>query len=159
VLRMPRERARLVRDIAEMRLRIEKEHPSDDPWNVKYAPGGLVDLLFVCQLLQLAHAARHPELVGGSTADVIAKLARRRLVDAGQARRLTVAARLMIDIQGFLRLTISGTFDEAEAPNALRAALARAGGARDIAELRERLLAAQRSVRAAYREHVERAPA
>ena len=159
VLCLPRERARLVRDVADMRRRIEKEHASGDPWNVKYAPGGLVDLLFVCQLLQLAHAARYPELVGGSTAEVIAKLARRQLIDAEQARRLTEAARLMIDIQGFLRLTISGTFDEAEAPNALRAALARAGGAGDIAELRERLLAAQRSVRAAYREHVGPPPA
>ena len=159
VLRMPRDREPLARDVAAMRRRIEREHASDDPWNVKHARGGLVDLQFVCQLLQLAHAARYPELIGGSTAAVIGKLGARGLIDPRNAERLVEAARLMINIQGLLRLTISGAFDETEAPDALRAALARAGGAPDMAGLRDRLLAAQRSVRDAYREHVEPAEA
>ena len=157
VLRIRRDRTRLVLDVGEMRKRIEKEHATDDPWNVKYARGGLIDLQFVCQLLQLAHAAQFPELIGGSTASAIEKLSAKGLIRARQAQELVAAAHLMINIQGLLRLTIPGAFDEAEAPNALRAALARAGGAEGVTALRDHLVAAQRTVLDAYREHVERA--
>ena len=42
-------------DIAEMRQRILDEHGSDDVWDLKHARGGLVEVEFIAQGLQLLH--------------------------------------------------------------------------------------------------------
>ena len=70
------------------------------------------------------------------------------------AEEMAAAARLMIDIQGMLRLTIAGAYREQEAPDALRNALARAGHCKDHESLRAQLLSAQQSVQAAYNQHL-----
>ena len=44
--------------IRAMRERIFKEHGSADPWNLKHAPGGMVETEFAVQHLKLLHAAQ-----------------------------------------------------------------------------------------------------
>jgi glutamate-ammonia-ligase adenylyltransferase len=39
-------------------------------WDLKQAPGGLVDIEFIAQALQLIHAAKHPEIVSTETETV-----------------------------------------------------------------------------------------
>ncbi len=43
-----------------MRARIEKEKGTKDIWDLKQVRGGLVDLEFIAQYLQLVHAATAP---------------------------------------------------------------------------------------------------
>ena len=45
-------------DVVEMRAAIAKEKGDRDRWDLKYAAGGLVDLEFIAQYLQLVHAQR-----------------------------------------------------------------------------------------------------
>ena len=44
-------------DVVEMRAAIAKEKGDDERWDLKYAAGGLVDIEFIAQYLQLVHAA------------------------------------------------------------------------------------------------------
>jgi len=53
ILRMPRDRAKLVRDAARMREDISRHKPPLGPLDVKLGPGGLVDLEFATHVLQL----------------------------------------------------------------------------------------------------------
>ncbi|HEX5778134.1 MAG TPA: bifunctional [glutamine synthetase] adenylyltransferase/[glutamine synthetase]-adenylyl-L-tyrosine phosphorylase, partial [Xanthobacteraceae bacterium] len=46
----------VARDVAEMRGAVAEEKGEDDRWDLKYAAGGLVDLEFIAQYLQLVHA-------------------------------------------------------------------------------------------------------
>ena len=46
-------------DVVEMRGAIAKEKGDGDRWDLKYAAGGLVDIEFIAQYLQLVHAATH----------------------------------------------------------------------------------------------------
>jgi glutamate-ammonia-ligase adenylyltransferase len=55
VLRRPRDDARLTADIVAMRGEIATHKPPSGALDVKLAPGGLVDLEFTVQLLQLRH--------------------------------------------------------------------------------------------------------
>ena len=60
VLTRPRDRAKIATDVRDMRARIEKEKGARDIWDLKQVRGGLVDLEFIAQHLQLVHAAANP---------------------------------------------------------------------------------------------------
>ncbi len=71
MLTLPRDRAKIAADVRDMRARIEKEKGTKDIWELKQVRGGLVDLEFIAQHLQLVHAARaprHPERQHGRRA-------------------------------------------------------------------------------------------
>lgn len=53
VLRMPRDRARIIADAAKMRAEMEAHKPPHSALDVKLGPGGLVDLEFATHVLQL----------------------------------------------------------------------------------------------------------
>ena len=53
ILRMPRDRAKIVADAAKMRADMERHKPPMGPLDVKLGPGGLVDLEFATHVLQL----------------------------------------------------------------------------------------------------------
>ncbi|MFQ5959246.1 MAG: bifunctional [glutamine synthetase] adenylyltransferase/[glutamine synthetase]-adenylyl-L-tyrosine phosphorylase, partial [Alphaproteobacteria bacterium] len=154
----PRDAAALVADVADMRRRIAAEHHSDNPWRTKHVRGGLVDLEFIAEYLQLRHAAEHPEVLSPTTVEAFARLGAAGLLPADDAGALVEATRLMRRVRGMLRLTIGGDRVEEQAPEGLRAALARSAGARDFDDLRNRLLEAQAEVRALYARIIE-APA
>src|SRR5262249_19339129 len=77
ILCAERDAATIAGDVAEMRRAIAAEKPEDDRWDIKYAAGGLVDLEFIAQYLQLVHAARLPDILATSTAAVFDNAARR----------------------------------------------------------------------------------
>ncbi|SOE17446.1 glutamate-ammonia-ligase adenylyltransferase [Hoeflea halophila] len=57
VLARPRDRAKLLKDLTEMRTLIEQEKPPRDIWDVKLIPGGLIDIEFIAQYLSLTARA------------------------------------------------------------------------------------------------------
>ena len=60
VLTRPRERRIIANDVLEMRQAIAQEKGDADIWDLKYAAGGLIDVEFVAQYLQLVHASEQP---------------------------------------------------------------------------------------------------
>ncbi len=125
VLRRPRAPDALRRDVAEMRGKIEAEHPGRDPWEVKYRRGGLIDIEFIAQTLQLRHAAEIPEVLDPNTAGALRRLAAAGVLDPGWADELIAALHLWQRVQAYLRLTLDGKFDPDAAPAPLRDGLAR----------------------------------
>jgi [glutamine synthetase] adenylyltransferase / [glutamine synthetase]-adenylyl-L-tyrosine phosphorylase len=118
-----------------MRRRIRETHPGASSWDVKYRSGGLVDVEFIAQYLILADAARHPDVISGATAVAYQRLASAGAIEAGAAATLRNAGRLWRTLQGLLRLTVEGAFEQSKAPEGLKAILARAAGANDFAAL------------------------
>ena len=59
-----------------MRRAIALEKGEDDIWDLKYAAGGMVDIDFIAQYLQLVHAAEKPEILNVSTLQVLDNAAR-----------------------------------------------------------------------------------
>ena len=155
VLTAPRDPAKLVVDVADMRKRIAAEHGRPKTFDVKFRRGGLVDVEFIAQCLLLRHAATHPDLITGNTVELLERLAARALLAQGRAAALIHAARLWQSIQGFLRLATGGELEPEQGSAALKLALARAGGAVDFARLQQTINAAATAVAAAYRELVD----
>ncbi len=59
-----------------MRARIDKEHGTDDIWAVKYLRGGLIDIEFIAQYLQLRYAHRKPDVLSPNTGTALRQLTR-----------------------------------------------------------------------------------
>jgi [glutamine synthetase] adenylyltransferase / [glutamine synthetase]-adenylyl-L-tyrosine phosphorylase len=142
----PPDRAKIATDVREMRARIEKEKGTESIWELKQVRGGLVDVEFMAQHLQLVNAAAHPGILDQNTLEAF-----RRLRDAGllaplHAEVLIPATRLLHDLTQILRLCLEGPFDPATAPKGLQALLARAGDATSFTELEARLRASLASV-------------
>ena len=110
VLTLPRDRAKIAADVRDMRARIEKEKGTKDIWDLKQVRGGLVDLEFIAQYLQLVHAADHPEILSPNTATALANLGRAGLLPAAAADALLPAARLFHNLTQVLRLCLDGPF-------------------------------------------------
>jgi len=135
-LRQPRDAGVLARDVREMRALIAQEKPASGLWDMKLAPGGLVDIEFAAQFLQLAHAPAGGPLRAG-TADALEALAAAGL--AGSVGPLLEAWTLQQNLTQMLRLALGEGDDPADQPEAFRRKLARAGGARDFRSLSARL--------------------
>jgi len=141
-LTRPRDAGQLLRDVADMRRRIDAEHHSDFIWEVKYMRGGLVDIDFIAQYLQLRHAHDRPQVLAASTRTALRGLRDNGLLDAPVADDLVAALDLWQAVQGVLRLTIEGVFGperENEITEALEKTLAEIGGAPDLTALKEKM--------------------
>ena len=150
VLCQPRDAAMVAADVVEMRAAIATEKGEDARWDLKYAAGGLVDLEFIAQYLQLVHAACHPAILETSTAGVLEKAARLGLLSVELAEILRPAARLYQDLTQVLRLCLSGPFDPRNAGAELLGLLARAADLPDFVTLDASLAETQARVRASF---------
>lgn len=158
LLREERDQEKLLRDVAEMRERIAKEHSSSSHWQIKHWRGGLVDLEFIAQYLLLKHCRSHSELITGNTADIYDRLAAAKLMDPQLADSLSGTTRLWRAIQWILRLTVDEKFDPETAPAALKARLAMAAGVRSFEALDDIVERRGAEVREAFADLIE-APA
>jgi glutamate-ammonia-ligase adenylyltransferase len=142
ILTGPRDPDGVVGDVADMRQRIDKEHHTDFLWNLKYLRGGLIDIEFIAQYLQLRHAHQHPEILSSNTRTALRRIGEAKLIAAPQCRELIEAIDLWQPLQAILRLTMARDFDRAREkniPEALQAVLAEIGGAADYEHLKDKI--------------------
>lgn len=154
-LAQPRDPARLVVDVADMRLRMEKDRKAANLFDVKLTRGGLVDVEFIVQYLTLAHAATHPEVCRPNVAEALAALREAGLLDPADAALLDEAQGLWLALQGVLRHSIDGVFKEDDAPPGLREKLARAADEPSFAMLKARMDETYARVHALFRQLIE----
>jgi [glutamine synthetase] adenylyltransferase / [glutamine synthetase]-adenylyl-L-tyrosine phosphorylase len=137
-------------DVVEMRKAIATEKGDSDRWNLKYVAGGLIDIEFIAQYLQLVHAARTPEILDTSTARVLDKSWRLGVIEVEDAEVLRAAVRLYHDLTQVLRLCLPGPFDPKAAAPGLIGLLARAADVPDFATLDAYVAETQAKVRASF---------
>ena len=158
VLTRPRDAALIAGDVVEMRTAIATEKGDGNRWDIKYAAGGLVDLEFIAQYLQLVHAHSQPDILDTSTARVLEKAWALRLIAAEDAEVLRAAVQLYQNLTQILRLCLTGPFDPKTAASGLLQLLARAGDVPDFATLEATLIDMQARVRASFVRILGKAP-
>ena len=138
-----------------MRRAIAMEKGEDDLWDLKYAAGGLLDIDFIAQYLQLVHAAEKPEILDVSTLHVLDNAAHLGVLPQSSADILRPAARLYHDLTQILRLCVSDRF-KPERRATTCCVMARAGDAPDFSSLEARVKETQAEVRRVFKAVVER---
>ncbi|MEN8196268.1 MAG: bifunctional [glutamine synthetase] adenylyltransferase/[glutamine synthetase]-adenylyl-L-tyrosine phosphorylase, partial [Pseudomonadota bacterium] len=134
-LARPRDPDRLVVDVADMRLRMASQHRGESLWDVKHHRGGLVDIEFIAQYLQLLHGPAHPRVFAENTADALRRMGETKIIDADNVASLIRALGLWWRLQDTLRLVVPNGLDEANIPDSTAAALARAATRPDFEAL------------------------
>ena len=151
VLAQPRDAAKIARDAADMRARVARDKGDDGPWDLKLAPGGIMDLEFIAQYLTLLGAAKGG--VYGNTSDALLALGREGALRADEAGGLARASQMLLSLTYVLRLAYSGKFQPDRAAEGLKTLLAKAGGAPDFPTLEQQLLELRRFVRSDLLRH------
>ncbi len=158
VLCRPRDRDVLAADVIEMRRAIALEKGDGDRWDLKFAAGGLVDVEFIAQYLQLLHAAERPEILDASTARALDKAWRLGVLTTEDAEVLRSAVRLYHDLTQLLRLCLPGPFDPKTADPRLSALLARAADVPDLTTLDAFVVETEAKVRRCFTRILGKAP-
>src|SRR5882724_114554 len=151
----PRDAVSVAKNVADMRRAIALEKGEEDIWDLKYAAGGMVDIDFIAQYLQLVHAADKPDILDVSTLHVLDKAARLGVLPQSSAEVLRPAARLYHDLTQFLRLCATERFKPETAGEDLLRIMARAGDAPDFSSLEARVKETQTEVRRVFRDLLE----
>ncbi len=150
VLRRPRDRAQVAADVRAMRTKIEAEKGTRDIWDLKHVRGGLVDIEFLTQFLQVVSAHDHPEVLDQNTERALAKLLQAQVITLDDADILVPAATLYHTLTQVLRLCLDKPFAPDDAPRALKDLLARASEMPDFASLEATLKDTLRAVHDAF---------
>ncbi len=137
-------------DVKEMRQRLERERPHKGLWDLKNAPGGLIDIEFMAQFLQLIHAGRTPEICHQNTGEVLKRVSDLGLVKSDVANDLCQANSLYQRLSQIISLCVEGEFDGSKVPEGLARLLEAAGDAADFSELENTLAKTQSRIRQHY---------
>jgi len=150
-LRAPRDAKTTLKDTIEMRKLMEKERPPSSFWDAKLAPGGLVDIEFVAQYLQIAHAADGAPL-RVHTGEALAALGEAGVAAPGKMQTLLAAWTLQQDVTQLLKVALIRDVDLSSEPAGFRALLAKAGGVRDFRGLTAKVRRLRLAARAVFDE-------
>ncbi len=106
----------LAREIGRIRARMEKEIAREKPGvlNVKTGRGGIVDVEFIVQLLQLRHGPADPTLRAPNTLEALEGLRRRRRVPVRDAEDLKAGFTFLRTLEDRLRLLRNRSTSELE---------------------------------------------
>ncbi len=147
----PRDAEKTRADALEMRRRILEQKPPRSEWDVKLARGGLVDVEFIVQTLQLLHAHRAPAILRRNTQAALRALEEAGLLTPADASALSAAHALFHHVSHILRLCVAEGFAGEDAPEGLRRLLANAAAAPDLPAAAARLREAQAAVEEVFR--------
>ena len=154
VLTKRRDKEVIQRDVREMRQRMLDELYKHDPWDIKQRPGGLVEVEFVAQYLQLRHAWEAPGVLQPNVRAALSELNKHGFLKAEHCDRLADAYEFYQTLTQLLRLCASGTFSPEAASHDLKGLMIAAAGEPDFPHLEERLAHTAARVRSVFEDIV-----
>jgi glutamate-ammonia-ligase adenylyltransferase len=145
--------AKIKADTIAMLARVNAEMKPAGPWDVKHCVGGMIELAFVAEALQLIHGPANPALFRANTAAALRGLAKARHISGTDAAVLLAADFLCRTIQGIARITgLKET--QADPPAAMLAPLLRATNTLDLAHLRATMSHTETEVRDCFTRNI-----
>ena len=153
VLGWPLDRAKVMADARDMRRRVDEANPKDlaDPWNIKLARGGSMDVDFIAQTLLLVNEKLVSPATTG-TRPALAILKRAGALPEDQAESLMAAFDLEQTILQIQRVAVDGRFHPETAALGLKEAMVKAMGAESFEALQADLIRREAEVLAIWRE-------
>lgn len=141
-----------VASIREMKERIEREHTRDPRFHVKLGPGGIRDVEFIAQALQLLHGGRIPQVRGRSAPGALRALGEVGVLDPVTCAELSAAYAFLRRLESRIQMEAERQTHWLPPPGAARERLARTlfPGPGASERLEERLAKHTRRVRSTF---------
>ena len=124
---------------------------------MKLVRGGLLDIEFIAQFLQLAHAGDEAAVLHPNTCTALSNLARAGHLSRADADMLIAASGLYRDLMALFRIAVVGEFEPSEAPRGMLNAVLRISGSAGLEQLEGQLRATQAEVLSAFERIVDAA--
>jgi len=137
---------KITADVADMRRRMARERPPRSNWDVKLAPGGLVDIEFLIQHAILLAAPDVPRAVQPTSLDAVKALAGAGRLAPADAATLIEGLTFQLHLQQALRIASGDQFDPSVASAGLKQWLANHLGLKDFSALDCKLAKVQGAV-------------
>ena len=137
-------------DVRDMRALMQREHKTTNLWDIKRVQGGLIEVEFIAQYLQLIHAQTTPEILLPNTHDSLQQAANSHLLTPKDAQQLLHAIGLYQRLTQLLRLCLSGLFDPNTATRSMNETVCRAALMPDIASTEALLVETQSQISAIF---------
>jgi len=144
----------LLDDARNMRARLEHEKPASVDWDVKARPGGLQDIEFIAQSLQIISAPTK-DVVRGSTVSALSALVRADMIEVEDAKYLTETVHLYLGLSQLIRSAHGAGFDPADASAGFAKILASLIGETKLDKLKQVLDARCLRVRHLYEHYLQ----
>jgi [glutamine synthetase] adenylyltransferase / [glutamine synthetase]-adenylyl-L-tyrosine phosphorylase len=106
-----RDSGTLRKDATDMRQLMLNEHQPAGPWDIKRVRGGLVEVEFMAQVLQLQHAHTAPDVLDTNTLNALTKLSAQGFLPQKVFDQLRKACHFYQRLTQILRLCLEGDFD------------------------------------------------
>jgi glutamate-ammonia-ligase adenylyltransferase len=144
--------ADVLREVAAVKDRIEKEVVGEEELerNVKLGRGGIREIEFIAQSLQILHAGKLPFLQTAQTLPCLAKLARYKLLAEEEAQQLDAAYQFLRDVEHRLQMEENQQTHTIPADRHAQLRLARLMGFKSLAEFEAVLQMHTGNVRRVY---------
>ena len=149
-LTQPRAADTIIADARDMREKMALTFPGNNVWDLKHAPGGLVDIEFIAQTFQLVHAQSRPAILDTNTLAALHKLKAAGFLAAQDGDALIASARLHHALTQVLRIALDETPKIEEATPGLKALLTRAAEAGSFTQTQAMLAEAQAQTRVIF---------
>jgi glutamate-ammonia-ligase adenylyltransferase len=146
----PRAADVIIGDARDMREKMALTFLGSNPWDLKYAPGGLVDIEFIAQSFQLVHAPDRPAVLDTNTIGALIMLKRAGFLMAADADVLIASARLQHALTQVLRIALDETLKIEDATPGLKTLLTRAAEVAGFDETQARLADLQAKTRGIF---------
>jgi glutamate-ammonia-ligase adenylyltransferase len=149
ILRRPRDPSACARDVLDMRALMTAERPASGFWDLKLGEGGMVDMEFCAQHLQLIAAASGGPLRQNTgeafEALIAADPSRKALLDGAHR-----SWRLQQNLSQLMKIALEDGDSPDDEPPAFKRLLAKAGGSGTFGALRGRLQTSRKAAREAF---------
>lgn len=140
-----RETSKVIRQAKDMRTSIASFKNDQDPWNMKLAKGGIIDLDFFAQTLVLTQSHNCPELIGCKTNEVFHVAAQNGFLNEYDAHVLMQAHHTFYTLQQWQRTVLQEEFEIQNVPKAILNRFASVFGLPDAKALLAYLLDQQKA--------------
>ena len=150
IISMPRNSQRMITDVIDMRQLIAQEKGDANPWDLKLARGGLMDIEFIAQTLVLRHAHSAASLRQYNTADILVAAREEGIVANEDAVCLLEGYGLMRDLMQWQRAMVVGEFNPVTADRSFLKRLAAIIGLPDFRLLDSHLKQTQAKIRSIF---------
>jgi glutamate-ammonia-ligase adenylyltransferase len=136
-----------------MLARLNSEISAAGPWDVKYRKGGMIELAFIAEALQLIHGPQNQALYRANTGEALRALQQAGHLTQADSSLLQNANFLWRTIQGINRIT--GLRDQdIDPPQTMLAPLLRATTSDSLADLRATMAQAEDDVHDCFMRHL-----
>jgi glutamate-ammonia-ligase adenylyltransferase len=136
----------VAQDVLQLRIKTDQVHHSKDPWNVKYVRGGLMDVEFIVQYLQLINAHHYPQILDLNTVRCFEKMGEAGVISTKESQELAQMTQFLLDVQTLRRIAFSRNMSMEDIPIGLKRFIVTSMQKKDFKSLEAELITIEKNV-------------